>query len=88
MRRPVPWGIVEAETRRGLYANQLPGNQALPNDVTDESLQRGWTVQQPFTHVTASVPIGCVVCGTGLDARNWVAHRCPVLAYFSGAADG
>ncbi len=88
MRRPVPWGIVEAETRRGVYANGLPSNRELPNDVTEESLHRGWTVQQPFEHVTCAVPISCVLCGSSLDSRNWVAHSCPVAAYFQGARHG
>lgn len=66
------------QARRGLYVNHLPSNRALPNDVTQESLERGWTTQQPYAHVSSAVAFRCVLCAEVLDTRHWLGHRCTV----------
>lgn len=73
--RPIPWAIA---SRADVYANDMPSNRALPNDVTPESLELGWTVQQPYAHVNCVVALACVLCGQSIGARNWGAHLCPV----------
>lgn len=69
---PIAWENLAA--RQGAYAP----NRELPNDVTAESLHRGWTTQQPYAHLHCVVAPVCVLCGGKLDARNWGAHDCPV----------
>lgn len=79
MRRAlIAWDDLEA--RRGVYANGLPSNRELPNDVTAESLVPGWTAQQPYVHLRCVVALACALCGSGLDRLNWGAHLCRVEA--------
>lgn len=73
---PIAWE--ELATRQDVYANDLPSNRDLPNDVAAESLQPGWTVQQPYAHLRCAVALACVLCGDVLDRQNWGAHQCPV----------
>ena len=61
-----------------ITAADLPSNRALPNDVTVESLQVGWTTQQPYAHARCSVALSCALCGTGLDRNDWGTHPCLV----------
>lgn len=68
----------EMNTRRGLTAADLPSNRELPNDVTPESLQVGWTAQQPYAHARCVVALVCVLCGGVLDKNDWGTHPCPV----------
>ncbi len=72
------------QARAGLYANNLPSNQELPNDVTEEALQRGWTVQQPYIHATSTVAFVCILCGEQTDQRDWVTHECLVQELIGG----
>ena len=74
-----PWEEVQLAARAGVDASSLPSNRALPNDVTAESLHRGWTVQQPYTHITCPVPLACVLCAEELDTRDWIKHDCAVV---------
>jgi hypothetical protein len=75
---PIPWDQMQLVVRRGVAANHLPSNQELPNDVTAESLQTGWTVQQPYAHTYSVVPLVCVICGSALYRRDWADHDCIV----------
>lgn len=64
--------------RASITASDLPSNRALPDDVTIESLQTGWTAQQPYAHARCIVALVCVLCGGILDKNDWCTHSCPV----------
>lgn len=84
-----PWDQLTLNARQGVYASSLPSNRALPNDVTLESLELGWTVQEPYAHVGCVVALNCVLCGESIDPRNWTRHECTVrsiLERMSGPA--
>lgn len=76
VRAPIAWDQLAA--RQGVFANDLPSNRELPNDVTLESLEPGWTAQQPYAHLICAVTPTCVLCGDVLDRLNWGAHVCRV----------
>lgn len=75
---PTPWEQMQLSARQGVFASGLPSNRALPNDVTQESLEPGWTCQQPYAHVTCAVALDCILCGQSTDRKNWTRHECTV----------
>ena len=75
---------LELEARSGIHAGILPSNQG---DVLDgftgtvhtaEQDMRGWTAQQPFTHVDCPVMHLCVMCAAVIDPDFLRDHACKV----------
>lgn len=72
------------EARRGIHAGMLPSNTAPDIDgvngmpVAPEQNMRGWTAQQPWTHVDCPVMHFCILCNDELDPDYLRDHRCPV----------
>lgn len=66
--------------RAGLFANALPSNRGVFGANTDaHGFPIGWTVQEPWPHHRAVVPLQCLLCGHALEQRQWTNHECPVV---------
>jgi len=71
--------------RQGLFAENLPSNADTSGaNLTPHDFPAGWTVQEPWPHHRAVVPLRCLYCARALEGRQWTRHACPVR----GAIDG
>lgn len=80
----------ELDARRPVHAGMLPTNIASHVYVTGsmynaqggayspEEDMRGWTAQQPFTHVECYVLHTCIYCAENLDPNLLRQHECAV----------
>lgn len=65
--------MLELEARAGLHAGLLPSNAGDAMDgmtgasLTAEQTMRGWTAQQPWSHVDCPVMHICIFCGKTAD---------------------
>lgn len=76
--------MLELEARAGIYA----GTRSNIGDKLDglsggvhspQQDMRGWTVQQPFTHVDCPVLHLCIMCTKVVDPDFLRDHQCAVL---------
>jgi hypothetical protein len=91
-RRPLPYHseieMLELEARRGIHAGMLPSNQngdamdgVTGGRISAEAQERGWTSQQPWSHVDCPVMHICVLCGKTVDPdylRDHAQTKCRV----------
>jgi hypothetical protein len=79
--------MLELEARRGVHVGMLPSNQRDPaltgpvqhGDPKEADLEwRGWTAQQPYTHVDSDVLHLCVLCAGVVQPDFLRQHNCPV----------
>lgn len=78
--------MLELEARRGIHAGMLPTNLAKADYVdgltgslaTPEQRMRGWTTQQPYSHVDCPVIHVCIMCGRKTDPDFLRDHKCRV----------
>lgn len=80
--------MLELEARAGVHAGMLPSNAG--GDVMDgvtggvwspEQSQRGWTAQQPWSHIDCPVLHFCVLCGRTVEpdfTRDHALKECKV----------
>ncbi len=82
--------MLELEARSGIHAGLLPSNARGAEAVdgltgmthTPEQSMRGWTSQQPFSHVDCPVMHRCIMCGKPVDPDELRDHfnvKCRVL---------
>lgn len=67
--------MLELEARRGIHAGMLPSNTRYADELdgltggilSPEQTMRGWSAQQPFSHVDCPVMHVCIMCGKVVD---------------------
>ena len=76
--------MLELEARSGIYAgarsnggDELDGLTGGVHSVQQD--MRGWTAQQPFTHVDCPVSHLCIMCNKVVDPDFLRDHQCAVL---------
>jgi hypothetical protein len=74
-RRPVHAGILPSNKSWGTSASFSWGGSA---SVSEEESMRGWTAQQPFSHVDCDVMHLCIYCAVYLDPNRLRQHECAV----------
>lgn len=89
-RRPLPGhterDMLELEARRGIHVGILPSaNHEQLDGVTGmvhtvEQDMRGWTAQQPWSHLDVPVVHICILCATMVEPDFLRDHRCKVAA--------
>ena len=97
-RRRLPYhtdaDMLELEARGGIHAGMLPSNylNATPVDGvsglahTAEQDARGWTTQQPWSHVDCPVMHLCILCAKRVDPDDLRGHVCRVAFELEQAA--
>lgn len=85
--------MLRLEARRGIHAGMLPSNIARAEPVdgltggsaAPEGAMRGWTAQQPWTHVDCPVMHYCIMCAREVDPDRLRDHQCHVRAELEAA---